>query len=251
MSQVTDLNFVFPLILDIRAYSKVSRFQGFSTNSTLLDGAEAMNGPVVDPAYFYGLGAKNRLKNENHDKIKETPDLDKAQWELYVDGSSNQEEAGVRIILSSPKGVDLETLVIRSLGDGHCRTITYFFGGKKFFLLATDYFTKWVEAEAYKMVTQTDVVRFVWCNILEQRKGKWSEELPNVLWAYRTSKRKPTGESPFSLAYGTEAVILIEIGLPTVRTLVVESNDNEQQLAHSLDLLEEHREAAALQLTNY
>ncbi|CAL9024426.1 unnamed protein product, partial [Prunus brigantina] len=39
-------------------------------------------------------------------------------------------------------------------------------GGKKFVLLATDYFTKWVEAEAYKTVTQTDVVRFVWRNII-------------------------------------------------------------------------------------
>ncbi|KAI5318320.1 hypothetical protein L3X38_038028 [Prunus dulcis] len=39
-------------------------------------------------------------------------------------------------------------------------------GGKKFVLLATDYFTKWVEADAYKMVTQTDMVRFVWCNII-------------------------------------------------------------------------------------
>ncbi|CAL2271068.1 unnamed protein product [Prunus armeniaca] len=59
------------------------------------------------------------------------------------------------------------------------------------------------------------------------------------LIAYRTTKQKPTGESPFSLAYGTEAVIPTEIGLPTVRTLVVESNDNEQQLAHNLDMLEE------------
>ncbi|KAI5312494.1 hypothetical protein L3X38_041667 [Prunus dulcis] len=34
-------------------------------------------------------------------------------------------------------------------------------GSKKFVLLATDYFTKWVEGKAYKMVTQTNVVRFV------------------------------------------------------------------------------------------
>ncbi|CAL2271067.1 unnamed protein product [Prunus armeniaca] len=39
-------------------------------------------------------------------------------------------------------------------------------GGKKFVLLATDYFTKWVEAEAYKTVTQTDVIRFLWRNII-------------------------------------------------------------------------------------
>ncbi|KAI5327946.1 hypothetical protein L3X38_027342 [Prunus dulcis] len=86
---------------------------------------------------------------------------------------------------------------------------------------------------------------------LEQRKGEWSKELPNVLWAYRTTKRKPTDQSPFSLAYGTKAVILTEIGLPTFRMFVVESNDNEQQLAHNIDMLEEQREAAALRLANY
>ncbi|KAM2403239.1 hypothetical protein ACFX1X_031022 [Malus domestica] len=86
---------------------------------------------------------------------------------------------------------------------------------------------------------------------LEQRKGKWHEELPNVLKAYRTTKRKPTGESPFSLAYGTEAVIPTEVGLPTVRTLVVENGENNQQLAHNLDLVDEQREIAALRLANY
>ncbi|KAM2185678.1 hypothetical protein ACFX1Q_030655 [Malus domestica] len=86
---------------------------------------------------------------------------------------------------------------------------------------------------------------------LEQRKGKWHEELPNVLRAYRTTKRKPTGESPFSLAYGTEAVIPTEVGLPTVRTLVVENGENNQQLAHNLDLVDEQREITALRLANY
>ena len=86
---------------------------------------------------------------------------------------------------------------------------------------------------------------------LEQRKGKWHEELPNVLWAYRTTKRKPRGESPFSLAYGTEAVIHTEVSLPTIKTLVAEKGKNDQQLAHNLDLVEEQREIAALRLANY
>ncbi|KAI5318525.1 hypothetical protein L3X38_038233 [Prunus dulcis] len=111
-------------------------------------------------------------------------------------------------------------------GDGHRGTLPTAVGGKKFVLLATDYFTKWVEAEAYKRMTQAYV-------------------------AYRTTKQKSIGESPFSLAYGTEAVIPIEIRLPTVRTLVVESNDNEQQLAYNLDMLEKQREASALRLANY
>uniref|UniRef100_A0A2N9EFP7 Uncharacterized protein n=1 Tax=Fagus sylvatica TaxID=28930 RepID=A0A2N9EFP7_FAGSY len=42
---------------------------------------------------------------------------------------------------------------------------------------------------------------------LEGAKGLWPEELPNILWAYRTTARTPTGETPFRLTYGTEAVI--------------------------------------------
>ncbi|KAL0293068.1 UNVERIFIED_CONTAM: hypothetical protein Sradi_6958400 [Sesamum radiatum] len=42
---------------------------------------------------------------------------------------------------------------------------------------------------------------------LEEAKGNWVEELPGILWAYRTTSRRSTGESPFSLVYGTEAVV--------------------------------------------
>lgn len=47
---------------------------------------------------------------------------------------------------------------------------------------------------------------------LDGAKRRWAEELPNVLWAYRTTHRSSTGESPFKLAYGTEAIIPVEIG---------------------------------------
>ncbi|XP_022870754.1 uncharacterized protein LOC111389999 [Olea europaea var. sylvestris] len=47
---------------------------------------------------------------------------------------------------------------------------------------------------------------------LSEAKGKWADKLPGVLWSYRTTIRKPTRETPFSLAYGMEVVIPIEIG---------------------------------------
>ena len=43
---------------------------------------------------------------------------------------------------------------------------------------------------------------------LEENKGFWVDELPKVLWVYRTTSRTSTGETPFSLAYGVEAMIL-------------------------------------------
>ena len=48
---------------------------------------------------------------------------------------------------------------------------------------------------------------------LEGAKGIWPDDLPSVLWAYRTIVRTPTRETPFRLAYSIDAVIPIEVGL--------------------------------------
>ena len=37
---------------------------------------------------------------------------------------------------------------------------------KKFLLVAIDYFSKWVEAEAYASIKDKDVTKFVWKNII-------------------------------------------------------------------------------------
>nr|GEV54910.1 reverse transcriptase domain-containing protein [Tanacetum cinerariifolium] len=50
----------------------------------------------------------------------------------------------------------------------------------------------------------------------------WVEELPHVLWAHRTMIKLSHGDTPFSLTYGTEAVIPTEIGMPTYRTATVD-----------------------------
>ncbi|XP_071694275.1 uncharacterized protein [Rutidosis leptorrhynchoides] len=102
-------------------------------------------------------------------------------------------------------------------------------GNVKFLIVAIDYFTKWVEAKAVRTITGVQVRNFVWeyivCRIglprelannrdivsgikkrlFEKRTG-WVDELPNVLWAHRTTFKKSTGETPFSLVYGSEAV---------------------------------------------
>jgi len=41
---------------------------------------------------------------------------------------------------------------------------------------------------------------------LEEAKGNWTEELPHVLWAYRT-----TGETPFHLTFKMEVMIPVEV----------------------------------------
>ena len=77
---------------------------------------------------------------------------------------------------------------------------------------------------------------------LENLKGKWVEYLPKVLWAYRTMHKLATQETPFSLAFGTEAVSLIEVGLKSPRVEFANTERNEEILCLNLDLLEEKRE---------
>ncbi|KAK4847598.1 hypothetical protein QYF36_003725 [Acer negundo] len=45
---------------------------------------------------------------------------------------------------------------------------------------------------------------------LAVKKGNWAEKLPQVLWAYRTTERNSTGETPYSMAFGAEAIIPVE-----------------------------------------
>ena len=76
---------------------------------------------------------------------------------------------------------------------------------------------------------------------LDDAKGKLIEELPHVLWTYRTTLQKSTGETPFSMTYGAEAVIPLENGFPTMRTSTFSSDGNDELLKKSLDLVEERR----------
>ena len=87
--------------------------------------------------------------------------------------------------------------------------------------------------------------------MLNDAKGRWVKELPHVLWTYRTTPHKSTGETPFSITYGAETVIPLETNFPTIRTSSFNPKDNDEQLTKSLDLIEEKRENAMVQLTHY
>ncbi|XP_026429962.1 uncharacterized protein LOC113326448 [Papaver somniferum] len=87
--------------------------------------------------------------------------------------------------------------------------------------------------------------------MLEKAKGKWTEEFPGVLLYYRTTPKKSTGFSPFTLAYGTEAFIATEVHLKTTKTRVFKYGKNESILAFDKELLEEQRETSLQQLVRY
>ena len=87
--------------------------------------------------------------------------------------------------------------------------------------------------------------------ISDDVKEKWVEELSHVLWTYRTTPRRSIGETPFSMTYGTKAVIPLETGFPTLRTSSFTPSNNNGLVGKSLDLVEKWRENAMVQLAYY
>ena len=86
---------------------------------------------------------------------------------------------------------------------------------------------------------------------LEEHKGVWADELLEVLWAYRTISRTSTGETPFSLAYEVEAMIPVEVSIPSLRCEIYDQEENHTLQCYELDLVEEKRYLAALKIASY
>ena len=86
---------------------------------------------------------------------------------------------------------------------------------------------------------------------LDDAKGRWVEELPHILWTYRTTPRRSIGETLFSMTYGAKAVILIETSFLMLRTSTFTLSNNDELLGKSLDLIEERREKTMIQLAYY
>ncbi|GKV15421.1 hypothetical protein SLEP1_g26217 [Rubroshorea leprosula] len=151
-----------------------------------------------------------------------------------------------------------------------------------FIIVATDYFTKWVEAKPMKKVDQTDIIKFlkediihkfglpetvtsdqetvfvgaqvevfakemgfrlltstlhyaqangqaeasnrIVINLLEKmvddNPRRWHELLSDTIWAYRTSQRSSTKVTPFSLTYGHDAVLPMELSIRSLHIVI-------------------------------
>ena len=63
--------------------------------------------------------------------------------------------------------------------------------------------------------------------------------------------RTPTGETPFKLAYGSEAVIPVEVHMANHRVMKYQDEDNEEQLYLNLDLIDEVRMDAEQRIARY
>ncbi|KAG9442537.1 hypothetical protein H6P81_018391 [Aristolochia fimbriata] len=162
---------------------------------------------------------------------------------------------------------------------------------RQYILAATDY-SKWAEAAAYREVkavtVRTQIIyryrvpRYIMtttrtssaynptanglaeafnktlCKILKKtigaNKKSWDEKLDEALGAYRTSFRTPTQSTPYSLVYGTEAVLPLEVQLPSLRIAMREGLTMEEcaQLGLAeLESLDEQRLEAQQRLECY
>ena len=86
---------------------------------------------------------------------------------------------------------------------------------------------------------------------LEGAKSIWPEELPSILWAYRTTARTPTEETPFWITYRNEAVIPAKVGLTGYRVHNHDESRNDEAIRLQLDLVDEVRAAAEQRLVRY
>ncbi|XP_064944527.1 uncharacterized protein LOC135596398 [Musa acuminata AAA Group] len=174
-------------------------------------------------------------------------------------------------------------------------------GQRKYIIVGVDYFTKWVEAEPLATITEHQMEKFVWKNLVTRfglpkviitdngpqfagrrfrefcaghgiqlrfssvahpqtnglaeatnrsildglrrrvsaARSAWTDELPSVLWSLRTTPKVATGESPYSLTFGTEAVLPPEMAVTTLRTRSYDEEASNEGLRASLDVLEE------------
>nr|GEW87715.1 hypothetical protein [Tanacetum cinerariifolium] len=108
-----------------------------------------------------------------------------------------------------------------------------------------DYFTKWIEAKPMATITGNqfrDNPFKDWCEKLCIHQHFASVKQPQTNGLVERANRS-LGEGTKAR---TKAVILAEIGMPTVRTEEVDLIHNNEALEINLDLLEEKREQAAI-----
>ena len=82
----------------------------------------------------------------------------------------------------------------------------------------------------------------------------WHDRLYEALWAYRVTVRTPTQSTPYSLVYGSEAVLPLEVELPSLRVAIHDEITQDAQIQlrfQQLDSLEEDRLNALQELELY
>jgi transposase InsO family protein len=74
---------------------------------------------------------------------------------------------------------------------------------------------------------------------LKKCSKRWIDELPVVLWSIKTTPNRATGQTPFALVHGVEAVLPTELIFGSPRVLAYDELEQEQLRQDDTVLLEE------------
>ncbi|XP_074377895.1 uncharacterized protein LOC141719416 [Apium graveolens] len=135
----------------------------------------------------------------------------------------------------------------------------------KYYIIAIDYMTKWVESQPLSAITEEAAQNFFLDHIILRfgipkvcvsdngtqfienkfqrnkkrlggAKGRCAEKLPWVLWAYRTTPQSSTGETPFKLTYKKDALVPVEVGIDSYKIDIYNVEINSFGLRANVDV---------------
>jgi transposase InsO family protein len=81
--------------------------------------------------------------------------------------------------------------------------------------------------------------------------GKWIKELPNALWGLCTQPTKPTGQSPYFLVYGSEAILPADVMWDSPAVEQYDEGISEDSRRVDIDGLEEAHCVTLIQSARY
>jgi len=82
------------------------------------------------------------------------------------------------------------------------------------------------------------IIKKILAKTIKKNGRDWHDQLPYALWEYRTSERTKIGAIPYSLTYGDEAIIPLEIEIPSLRIALKDIMKEPQQWEARLNQLE-------------
>jgi hypothetical protein len=84
-----------------------------------------------------------------------------------------------------------------------------------------------------------------------KKEGKWIHELPQIVWGLKTQPSKATGQTPFFLVYGSEAILPTGIIWKSPRVEMYNEGEADEARQLELDSVEEAHCTALVQSARY